>query len=180
MFFVGVEAFPKLLTEGKKCATPLAIGQSIMGAPVELGKDEVVTVTRADGTAMKSGDAYKPGETLTIGPGCFRAWGGGFVDGLCGDRRILPNVDGFAEYKAPKDGLDVMIWAGFAAKHGAVTVTQGFLLKGAKGTRAFPPGVAPPPPSASTTNVAKKGGAAGKTSTDPAKEENEGRLRGGM
>jgi hypothetical protein len=23
-----------------------------------------------------------------------------------------------------------MIWAGFAAKHGAVTVTQGFLLKG--------------------------------------------------
>lgn len=32
---------------------------------------------------------------------------------------------------APADGLDVLLWAGYSAKKGAVTVTESFLLKGA-------------------------------------------------
>lgn len=37
------------------------------------------------------------------------------------------------EFTAPADGLDVLLWAGYAAKKGAVTVTEAFLLKGAFG-----------------------------------------------
>ena len=129
-------------------------------------------MTRADGTALKSGEAYVPGEVLKIGlpvkaQGVFETVGGDFVGGMCGARRMLPNKDGFAcksspthppikvqqqliqtacfsfnptlhpptylphtAFTAPKDGLDVTVWAGYAAKHGAVTLTQGFVLKG--------------------------------------------------
>jgi len=34
------------------------------------------------------------------------------------------------EFTAPADGLDVLVWAGYASKKGAVTVTEAFLLKG--------------------------------------------------
>ena len=72
-----------------------------MGAPVELSKDMIVTVTRADGTALASGDTYVAGEVLKIGlpvdiPGVFEAMGGDFVKGACGARRILPDANGFA------------------------------------------------------------------------------------
>ena len=72
-----------------------------MGAPVELSKDMIVTVTSADGTALASGDTYVAGEVLKIGlpvdiPGVFEAMGGDFVKGACGARRILPDANGFA------------------------------------------------------------------------------------
>lgn len=35
------------------------------------------------------------------------------------------------EFIAPADGLDVLLWAGYSAKKGAVTVTESFMLKGA-------------------------------------------------
>jgi hypothetical protein len=75
-------------------------------------------------------------------PAVFEAVGGGFVDGLCGDRRILPNVDGFAGEKGRDGGTGLEV-------PGTPTLTgesYWYSIRSLEATDPRPPPLPLPPP----------------------------------